>query len=99
MAIRICPFLENEVNRYLVSNTQHVDRVSLVHEVQEMKCTDQFVAGKEASAGAGPGTDERGQMQSSPQLLQQRAVLASLAVDPGMHCEHDNTKGSDTSRD
>lgn len=52
-----------------------------------MKCTDQVVAGKEASAGAGPGTDERGPMQSSPQLQQQRAVLASLAVDPGTHCK------------
>ncbi|KAL3148177.1 hypothetical protein ABBQ38_014457 [Trebouxia sp. C0009 RCD-2024] len=41
--------------------------------------------GKEASAGAGPVTDERGQLHSSPQLQQQRAVLASLAVDPGLH--------------
>ena len=57
-----------------------------------MKCRDQFVAGKEASAGAGPGTDERGLMQSSPQLQQQRAVLASLAVDPGMHHKYDDKK-------
>ena len=64
-----------------------------------MRCTDPFAAGKEASAGAGPNTEERGQMQSSPQLLQQRAVLASLAVDPGMHHKNDNTKNSDTSID
>ena len=40
--------------------------------------------GKEASAGAGPNTDARGLGQSPSQLQHQRAVLASLAVDPGM---------------
>lgn len=55
--------------------------------------------GKEPSAGAGPSTDERGQLQSSPQLQQQRAVLASLAVDPGAHHENNNTNKIGTSRD
>lgn len=55
--------------------------------------------GKEPSAGAGPSTDERGQLQSSPQLQQQRAVLASLAVDPGAHHEKNNGNNNNTSRD
>lgn len=50
-----------------------------------MKQTEISGPGKEASAGAGPGTEEQGQLQSSPELQQQRAVLTSLAVDPGTH--------------
>ncbi len=44
-------------------------------------------AGTEASSGLGTGADGQGQSQGLPQnasqLQQQRAVLASLAVDPG----------------
>ncbi|KAL0022759.1 hypothetical protein WJX79_000193 [Trebouxia sp. C0005] len=41
--------------------------------------------GAEASSGLGTGADGQGQSQSVSQLQQQRAVLASLAVDPGLH--------------
>ena len=44
------------------------------------------IVGKEASAGARPSADEQGQLQSASQLQQQRAVLTSLAVDPGNGC-------------
>ena len=70
----------------------------MLYRVKETKCTDQFVAGKEASAGTGAGTDERGLMQSSPQLQQQRAVLASLAVDPGVDHKYNDNKNSVNSR-
>lgn len=40
-------------------------------------------AGAEASSGLGTGADGQGQSQNASQLQQQRAVLASLAVDPG----------------
>ncbi len=40
-------------------------------------------AGAEASSGLGTGPDGQGQSQNASQLQQQRAVLASLAVDPG----------------
>ena len=40
-------------------------------------------AGTEASSGLGTGADGQGQSQNASQLQQQRAVLASLAVDPG----------------
>lgn len=40
-------------------------------------------AGTEASSGLGVGADGQGQSQNASQLQQQRAVLASLAVDPG----------------
>lgn len=41
--------------------------------------------GAEASSGLGTGADGQGQSQNASQLQQQRAVLASLAVDPGLH--------------
>ncbi|DBA87405.1 hypothetical protein WJX77_003935 [Trebouxia sp. C0004] len=41
--------------------------------------------GTEASSGLGSGANGQEQSQNASQLQQQRAVLASLAVDPGLH--------------
>lgn len=50
-------------------------------------------AGAEASSGLGTGADGQGQSQNASQLQQQRAVLASLAVDPGTESANTFTLG------
>lgn len=95
--VALCVFAQGGIlsTCYQSSVSFHCGRVSLAAPLVHLflltaldrykSVTLRCGAGKEASAGAGPVTDERGQLHSSPQLQQQRAVLASLAVDPGMH--------------